>query len=493
MLGKYQILEPLGRGGMARVYRAYHPHLERYVAIKVLRTALADDVTFLARFQREARAVAALRHPNIVQVFDFDVEGELTYMVMEMLEGDTLKTRLNDYRLRGEYMQEGEIARILLDVLNGLAYAHSRGMIHRDIKPANILLTRQGDAVLADFGIAQIMDGTRYTVEGALMGTPEYMAPEQGLENHSDARSDLYSLGVIVYEMLTGRTPFTAETPLAVLMQHLNTPPPSPRSVAPHIPEPFERLVLKALAKDPDDRYQSAGEMRSAVQLVVQALQITLPKMLSPPLSFATEELPSDSVAIFSGEVRERLTEVDFAAQETDASLGQRLEKGERRSPTASARGERVGQALMAALLLILFGNLMMLAMGGLSGNWGAFERGWPMELWLLGSALALIMAQVESIWLLLPTTLVMGNALLMSYCTLTGKWNQWIFLWVLEVLIVATAIFVPLRLAKQSENAQKVSHSLGTLLAVVGAGFTFLMALLGMVVHLWHQWFGGG
>ncbi len=204
-LGKYRVLEPLGSGGMARVYRGYHPQLDRFVAIKVLRSDLVEDELFLTRFRREAQSVAALRHPNIVQVFDFDVADDNYFMVMELLDGDTLHTRLNDYRVRDEQMPPGEIVRILLDVLDGLGYAHQEGMIHRDIKPANILLTRRGQAVLADFGIAQIVGGTRHTVSGALLGTLNYMAPEQGLEGVSDVRSDLYSLGVVLYEMLTRR------------------------------------------------------------------------------------------------------------------------------------------------------------------------------------------------------------------------------------------------------------------------------------------------
>ena len=186
-------------------------------------------------------------------------------MVMELLEGDTLATRLNDYRARSERMPLGEVVRVLLDVLDGLAYAHSEGMIHRDVKPANVLLTRRGQAVLTDFGIAQIVGGTKYTVTGALMGTLAYMAPEQGLEGHCDARSDLYSLGIVLYEMLTGEPPFDAETPLAILMKHVNDPLPLPRQIEPGIPLSLERVVLKVLSKRPQDRYQSAaGDGRGA-------------------------------------------------------------------------------------------------------------------------------------------------------------------------------------------------------------------------------------
>ncbi len=266
MLGKYRVLEPLGRGGMAQVYRAYHPQLDRYVAIKVLRADLVEETEFLARFQREARAIASLRHPNIVQVFDGDTQDGVYYFVMELLEGDTLKSRLNVYRAQAERMPLSETVHILTDVLHGLEYAHGEGIIHRDLKPANILLSRRGQAVLSDFGIAQIVGGTQYTVSGALMGTLNYMAPEQGLENHCDARSDLYSLGIVFYEMLTGRPPFDADTPLAILMKHLNDPLPLPRKLTPDLPEAFERVALKALSKPPDDRYQTAAEMRQALQ-----------------------------------------------------------------------------------------------------------------------------------------------------------------------------------------------------------------------------------
>lgn len=171
-------------------------------------------------------------------------------------------------------MPLGEMVHILLDVLEGLAYAHSEGMIHRDIKTANVLLTRRGEAVLADFGIAQIIGSTRLTMSGALMGTLNYMAPEQGLKGESDVRSDIYSLGIVFYEMLTQRTPFEADTPLAILMKHLNDPLPLPRQIDPTIPEPFERVVLKALAKDPADRYQSAADMSRALRQAAEEVGV---------------------------------------------------------------------------------------------------------------------------------------------------------------------------------------------------------------------------
>ncbi len=342
-LGKYRVLEPLGRGGMARVYRAYHPRLDRYVAIKVMRPDLVEDGEFLARFQREARAVAALRHPNIIQVYDFDVQDDIYYMVMELMEGDTLKARLTDYRVQGERMAWGEMVRIILDVLDGLAYAHSERIIHRDLKPANILLTRRGEAVIGDFGITHIIGGTRRTERGALIGTLEYMAPEQGLSGRCDAYSDIYSLGVVFYEMLTQRTPFDADTPLAVLMKHINDPLPLPRQIDPEIPEPLERVVLKALTKRPEDRYRSAREMAQALEAAAEEAGLELPARISQPLSFATTASLSESVVVISGTTRQFIADADFADDETDAHLGQKLaaERAARAAQAATEQQER--------------------------------------------------------------------------------------------------------------------------------------------------------
>jgi len=335
MLGRYRVLDALGRGGMARVYRAYHPRLDRYVAIKVLRSDLVEDAEFLARFEREARAVASLRHPNIVQVYDFDVQDEVYYMVMELLEGDSLKVRLNDYRARGEAMPLGETSRILLDVLDGLGYAHGEGMVHRDIKPGNIMLTKRGRAVLTDFGIAQIVGGTRYTVSGALMGTLSYMAPEQGLEGHCDTRCDIYSLGIVFYEMLTQRVPFDADTPLAILMKHVNDPLPLPSEQVPDIPEPIERVVLAALAKQPDDRFADAAEMSAALYAACERSAIDIPERISMPRSFNTADTPAESIAVLSGTARAAIEDARFAGDETDTALGQRLADEQQEQRTA--------------------------------------------------------------------------------------------------------------------------------------------------------------
>ncbi len=274
-LGKYRIVEHLGRGGMAEVYKAYQPGLDRYVAIKLMHTFLVEEEGFLGRFQREAKAVARLRHPNIVQVYDFDVEDGVYYMVMEFIDGITLKAKLQELEAQGQRLPLEEAVRIVKAVGEALAYAHKQGMVHRDVKPANIMLTREGHVILTDFGIAKILgSSTQFTASGMMIGTPAYMAPEQGMGAHGDERSDIYSLGVVLYQLVTGRLPFDADTPLAIVLKHLNDPLPLPRAVNPELSEGIERVILKALAKDPADRYQSVEEMLADLDKAMQGIPL---------------------------------------------------------------------------------------------------------------------------------------------------------------------------------------------------------------------------
>jgi tetratricopeptide (TPR) repeat protein len=280
-LGKYRLIERLGRGGMAEVYRAYQPRLERDVAVKVMLGYLAEDEKFVGRFEREAKAVAALRHPHIVQIHDFDVEDDVYYMVMEYIGGETLKARLKRLNAEGRRLPLDEVARIFRTLCDALDYAHAQGCIHRDIKPANIMFDGER-LVLTDFGIASIVGGTRYTASGAMVGTPAYMSPEQGQGNPGDVRSDVYSLGVILYEMVTGRLPYDADTPLAIVLKHLSEPLPLPSQICADVPPTVERVILKALAKSPDDRYQSAGVLAEALEAAVESME--LPAEALPPL-----------------------------------------------------------------------------------------------------------------------------------------------------------------------------------------------------------------
>jgi serine/threonine-protein kinase len=260
-LGRYQVIARLGRGGMADVYKGFQPSLDRYVAIKVLHPSMVEEEEFVRRFQREAKNVARLRHPNIIQVFDYDNQGDTYYMVMEFLDGPTLKAALEEVHRRREEMPLQVALRIVADVGAALAYAHEMGVVHRDVKPANIMLDRAGRVILTDFGVAKMLTGTKVTVTGSVLGTPAYMSPEQGMGEPGDSRSDIYSLGVVLYELVTGRLPYDADTPLAVLLKHAHDPLPLPRTVNPALPEEIERIILRALAKDPADRYPTVQAM----------------------------------------------------------------------------------------------------------------------------------------------------------------------------------------------------------------------------------------
>ncbi len=268
-VGKYRVVARLGRGGMAEVYKAYQPGLDRYVGIKVLHAHLVDDQDFIGRFEREALAIGKLRHPNIVQALDFDREGETYFMAMEYIDGPTLKTEIKARRDANQPFTFQEISRIFTGLCSAIDYAHARGMVHRDIKPANVMINEEGQIVLTDFGIARIMGATQYTQTGALSGTPAYMSPEQGQGERGDERSDIYSLGIMLYEMVTGMVPYDADTPFAVIMKHISEPLPMPTKVNPDIPEEVERVIIKAMSKEPGDRFQTAGELAIALRNAV--------------------------------------------------------------------------------------------------------------------------------------------------------------------------------------------------------------------------------
>ncbi len=278
-LGGYRIVSPLGQGGMAEVYKGYQPTLDRYVAVKVLSPRFAADVAFYERFQREATAIARLRHPNIVQVFDFGTVENLTYMVMEYIAGPTLKQRMREVRAQEGLLPRAEVLSIVREVASALDYAHARGLIHRDVKPANILLRHAwGDkavlesepyAVLTDFGVVKMLEGVQFTATGMTLGTPDYMSPEQARGDEVTPASDLYALGVVVYEMLVGQLPFSADTPLAVLLKHMTDAPPSACTLKPDLPAGVDEVLGRALAKSPADRFKSAGEFAAALATVL--------------------------------------------------------------------------------------------------------------------------------------------------------------------------------------------------------------------------------
>jgi serine/threonine protein kinase len=260
-VGPYQVIGQLGHGGMATVYKAYHPRLDRNVAIKVMHKAFTEDAGFITRFEREAQIVAKLEHPHIVPVYDFnEVDGQ-PYLVMKFIEGQTLKRVLSDGP-----MPLPEIIRVMDDMSDALTYAHLHGVLHRDIKPSNIVIDNKGVPYLTDFGLARVTKAGASTLSAdMILGTPQYISPEQASgQAELDPRTDIYSLGIILYEMVVGRVPFNADTPYAVVHDHIYTELPRPTEINPAIPPGVEAVLMRALAKKPSDRYDTAVAMMTA-------------------------------------------------------------------------------------------------------------------------------------------------------------------------------------------------------------------------------------
>jgi len=272
MLGPYRIINQIGKGGMANVYKAYQPSMDRYVAIKVLPSQLAESKEFVQRFHQEARIIANLEHPHILPVFDYGESEGVAYFVMRYLDAGTLRDRME----AGRPLPMNEIDRIFTQLADALSYAHGRGIVHRDLKPANALIDSQGNLFLTDFGIAKILESAspRLTQTDAIMGTPAYISPEQAQSRPVDQRSDIYSLGIILYEMVTGSVPFVADTPLAVILKHVSDPLPLPSIIKPDIPVPIEQVILKALAKNPSDRFATAAEFAAAWKRALEQIEI---------------------------------------------------------------------------------------------------------------------------------------------------------------------------------------------------------------------------
>jgi len=309
-IGRYHILEQLGEGGMAVVYKAYDTHLEREVALKVVRTEnilpKALDRT-MKRFKIEARKMASLSHPNIVKVMDYGEFNGTPFLVMEYIPGGTLKQML------GKPIPWQMALQLLQPIANALSYAHQKGLVHRDVKPSNILISENGTPYLSDFGIAKVLEIEEtqdLTTTGMGVGTPEYMSPEQAEGKKVDARSDIYSLGIVLYELLTGRKPFSADTPMAVIVKQLRDPLPDPRKFIPDLLKSIEQILFKALAKQPNDRYADMKSFGMAFEKALKADARTVGEVKRPETTPIPEEaiLPGFEEHTYDGQRPARQT-----------------------------------------------------------------------------------------------------------------------------------------------------------------------------------------
>jgi len=328
-IGPYRIMEKLGQGGMATVYKGYHAALDRYVALKVLHPAFLEDQSFIGRFQREARVVAKLEHPSIVPVYDFAEHENRPYLVMKYIQGETLKARLS----RGP-LNAAEITQVVDAVGSALAYAHRQGILHRDIKPSNVLIHNDGQMYLADFGLARIAQAGESTLSSdSIMGTPQYISPEQARgDKDLDSGTDIYSFGVMMYEMVVGQVPFSADTPFSIIHDHIYTPLPMPRSINPKVPESVQRVLLKALAKDRADRYPDIPSMVQAFKAAWESAGVPMQgTALTLPTVTARQEKETDIAQPTGTAQQEKKADTFQRASTAQTAVAREPEK--RRSP----------------------------------------------------------------------------------------------------------------------------------------------------------------
>ena len=371
LAGRYEVRSLIGRGGMAEVHLGFDTRLSRVVAIKMLRRDLAQDSIFQARFRREAQSAASLNHPNIVAVYDTgeeiieDAVGRsiaVPYIVMEYVEGHTVKDLISD----GTAVPINEAVEIVSGVLSALDYSHANHLVHRDIKPGNIMLTSDGKIKVMDFGIARALTDSQATMTqtNAVVGTAQYLSPEQARGETVDARSDLYSTGVVLFELLTGRPPFKGDSAVAVAYQHVEQIPPTPSSILSDIPDSLDRVVLKALAKNREDRYPSAAAMLSDLQRVSRGLDVAAP----PADSWATEVLPSSGMGGAQTAATTPMSAVaprggGQAMAATSTSLPPVAERADAAEEASKARKRRtvIIASVVAIALLLIAGSVWAL------------------------------------------------------------------------------------------------------------------------------------
>lgn len=343
---RYSIVTKIGSGGMAEVYKAKDTILDRAVAIKVLHRHFAEDIDFVSRFRREAQAAAGLNHPNIVNIYDWGSQNGTYFIVMELLEGRSLKEYMNE---RG-IIPSADAMEIAKKVLSAINFAHKHDIVHRDIKPHNIILTDDGEVKVTDFGIARAGVSTM-TQTGTILGTAHYLSPEQARGHDVEGTSDIYSMGIVLYEMVTGKVPFDGENPVAIALKHVHDQPVPPRELNPRVPESLQTIIAKAMAKNPESRYQSAAEMRNDIMRAIQGMPIST---VAPS---EQETLVMSAPQFSKSSNQEEKTRAQMPSQD-------RSEKSQVMREPAIPEKKRRWPKVFAAIVV-----LALLAMGGIYAN----------------------------------------------------------------------------------------------------------------------------
>jgi serine/threonine protein kinase len=453
-LGKYRVLEPIASGGMARVYRAIQPPLDRVVAIKVLRR-VEDNPDELVRLRREAEALAAIRHPNVVQVLDYDVHDGQPFLVMELIDGETLHTLL----LNGmQPLPIGAIARFGVEVLLAVDAIHQAGVIHRDLKPGNLLVTRSGKVVVADFGIALRAEDSHAVPAHYLTGTASFMAPELGLHGQASRASDLYAVGVLLYQLTTGQLPYAADTPRALIRAHADLPIPEPATHRPNLPPSLAAVIKRALAKLPGDRYASAGDMRLALEEALASAAIPLPPAFEPP---ETAWIPP----VVSGADRDQLTRSSWTDEDTLIGRGSRSRIG-------------LGQSVFIALAALFVVHGVVVATAGMLGRLiFVASIAWPVEIFWVALFFSLMQRARPKAGFLIVAVPALLIGMLFSYFTVTQNWHEW-WWW----LFAAVAIFSVVITLATRPNRERVIATSATIQIFAASALSLATLLFGFL-----------